>query len=80
MCRNRRFSCKQVTLFSPGEMKADKLFFERQAKAGGARVIAGIDEAGRGPLSGPVVAAAVVFPPHQIINGVDDSKKLSSIC
>lgn len=39
--------------------------------------IAGIDEAGRGPLAGPVVAAAVVFPPDVYIEGVNDSKKLS---
>lgn len=38
--------------------------------------IAGVDEAGRGPLAGPVVAAAVVFPPGTEIEGVDDSKKL----
>jgi ribonuclease HII len=39
--------------------------------------VAGIDEAGRGPLAGPVVAAAVVFPSNIWIEGVDDSKKLS---
>lgn len=39
--------------------------------------IAGVDEAGRGPLAGPVVAAAVIFPQRQAIEGVDDSKKLS---
>lgn len=39
--------------------------------------VAGIDEAGRGPLAGPVVAAAVVFAPGTFIPGVDDSKKLS---
>lgn len=38
--------------------------------------VAGVDEAGRGPLAGPVVAAAVVCPPHIVIPGVDDSKKL----
>jgi len=43
----------------------------------GIRKIAGVDEAGRGPLAGPVVAAAVIFPENLIINGVDDSKKLS---
>jgi ribonuclease HII len=41
------------------------------------RLIAGIDEAGRGPLAGPVVAASVVFSPHVFIKGVNDSKKLS---
>ena len=39
--------------------------------------VAAIDEAGRGPLAGPVVAAAVVFPPSTWIDGVNDSKKLS---
>jgi len=41
------------------------------------RLIAGVDEAGRGPLAGPVVAAAVVFHPSVFIDGVNDSKKLS---
>lgn len=40
-------------------------------------LVAGIDEAGRGPLAGPCVAAAVVMPPGLLIPGVDDSKKLS---
>jgi len=39
--------------------------------------IAGVDEAGRGPLAGPVIAAAVIFPPNTRINGLNDSKKLS---
>ncbi len=43
----------------------------------GYRVIAGIDEAGRGALAGPVVAAAVVLPHHLIISGVQDSKTLT---
>jgi len=40
-------------------------------------LIAGVDEAGRGPLAGPVVAAAVIFEPSVFIEGVNDSKKLS---
>ena len=43
----------------------------------GIRTLAGIDEAGRGPLAGPVVAAAVMFPSGTFIKGVEDSKKLS---
>lgn len=43
----------------------------------GYRYIAGVDEAGRGPLAGPVVAAAVILPEHFDVPGVDDSKKLS---
>ena len=38
--------------------------------------VAGVDEAGRGPLAGPVVAAAVIFPKEFFIYGVDDSKKI----
>jgi len=45
--------------------------------AGGAAVVAGVDEAGRGPLAGPVVAAAVVLDPRSGWDGVDDSKRLS---
>jgi ribonuclease HII len=39
--------------------------------------VAGVDEAGRGPLAGPVVAAAVILPPKGIPRGIDDSKKLA---
>jgi ribonuclease HII len=46
-------------------------------KAGSHRLIAGVDEAGRGPLAGPVVAAAVVLPGSAMLQGLDDSKKLS---
>jgi ribonuclease HII len=44
----------------------------------GVQVIAGVDEVGRGPLAGPVVAAAVVFDPYFILDGVRDSKALSA--
>lgn len=40
-------------------------------------MVAGIDEAGRGPLAGPVVAACVIMPPDDLILGIDDSKKVS---
>lgn len=43
----------------------------------GFEVVAGIDEAGRGPLAGPVVAAAVILPRGLVIEGLNDSKKLS---
>jgi len=52
--------------------------FEAEIRARGFRVIAGLDEAGRGPLAGPVVAAAVVLPEKARLKGVDDSKKLSA--
>ncbi len=47
------------------------------AYAAGGLVVAGMDEAGRGPLAGNVVAACVVMPPEPVIEWVDDSKKLS---
>jgi len=53
------------------------LEFEQKYWQQGIRYIAGIDEAGRGPLAGPVVAAAVIFSPDVIIEGVNDSKKLT---
>jgi ribonuclease HII len=52
--------------------------FERAARSMGHRVIAGIDEAGRGPLAGPVIAAAVILPPEYDHPDINDSKKLSS--
>ena len=55
----------------------DMLHYETQAARRGYRCVAGIDEAGRGPLAGPVVAAAVILPDGLILPGVDDSKKLS---
>lgn len=45
--------------------------------AKGSQVICGVDEAGRGPLAGPVCAAAVILPPHLEIPGINDSKKLT---
>jgi len=54
------------------------LDFERTLWAQGFGCVAGVDEAGRGPLAGPVVAAAVIFPQELFLEGVDDSKKLSA--
>ena len=51
--------------------------FEEELFAQGYQLICGVDEAGRGPLAGPVCAAAVILPPHLEIPGLDDSKKLS---
>ncbi len=45
--------------------------------AGGAAPVCGVDEAGRGPLAGPVCAAAVILPPGLVIEGLNDSKKLT---
>lgn len=53
------------------------LEFEQEAINKGYHRVCGVDEAGRGPLAGPVCAAAVILPENTIIEGVDDSKKLS---
>ena len=53
------------------------LSYERKWYEKGMNYIAGVDEAGRGPLAGPVVAAAVILPKDIIIEGVNDSKKVS---
>lgn len=54
------------------------LDFENRARQAGYRRIAGVDEAGRGPLAGPVVAAAVILDPEHIPEGLNDSKLLSA--
>ena len=51
--------------------------YELNALQNGYRSVCGIDEAGRGPLAGPVFAAAVILPEGLVIDGLDDSKKLS---
>jgi len=53
------------------------LSFENEKKAEGYKLICGCDEAGRGPLCGPVVAAAVILNPNVEIEGLNDSKKLT---
>lgn len=55
----------------------DPLFHENLAWKAGYGVIAGVDEAGRGPLAGPVVAAAVILPQGKGLPGVQDSKKMT---
>lgn len=55
----------------------DKLKFEKEELEKGYSLIAGMDEVGRGPLAGPVCTVCVIMPLDDIIEGVDDSKKLS---
>ena len=55
-----------------------KFFYEKKALEEGYCIVAGIDEAGRGPLAGPVVAAAVVVHNTDFVERIDDSKKLSA--
>lgn len=66
----------QGELFSAAPLD-DNLSFEKSAYTNGFFHVAGIDEAGRGPLAGPVMAAAVILPVGVTIIGVDDSKKLT---
>lgn len=58
--------------------KIDKLQYERNCLEKGYKYICGIDEVGRGPLAGPVVTCAVIMDLTKLIDGVDDSKKLSA--
>ena len=58
-------------------MAVDLLKFETDLYRKGYKLIAGTDEAGRGPLAGPVVASAVILPPNYYLEGLNDSKKLS---
>ena len=57
--------------------KKDMWLIEKSHFAQGIRLVCGVDEAGRGPLAGPVCAAAVILPPGLEIPGLDDSKKLT---
>lgn len=59
------------------ESKGDLLVFERELYDKGIKFIAGVDEVGRGPLFGPVVAAAVILKKNYNLKGLTDSKKLS---
>ncbi len=58
-------------------MASDLWVFENEAHKKGYSMVAGIDEAGRGPLAGPVVSAAVILPDGADLPGIDDSKKLT---
>src|ERR1700760_3659639 len=63
---------KGVIAVTPPNFRRERALFKR-----GIWPVAGCDEAGRGPLAGPVVAAAVVLDPARIPKGIDDSKRLS---
>ena len=57
--------------------KVDLLHYEKELYNQGYTLIAGVDEAGRGPLVGPVVAAAVILPQNYQLEGLNDSKQLT---
>lgn len=67
--------CRQMSAFFVGGKKM--LEFENSVYETGKSLIAGIDEAGRGPLAGPVCAAAVILPKGLVIEEINDSKKLT---
>lgn len=67
-----------IPLFEEEQRHGDRWSHENHFWSKGYAAIAGIDEVGRGPLCGPVVAAAVVFAPGTRLDGLDDSKKLSA--
>lgn len=69
----KRYEAAQQLVVKREEM----LTYERAFQAKNYQLIAGVDEVGRGPLAGPVVAAAVILPENTQLIGIDDSKKLS---
>lgn len=68
---------KQADLIRDVEI-TDRYFFEKEALRLGFRLPAGVDEAGRGPLAGPVVASAVILGEGVVIEGLNDSKLLTA--
>jgi ribonuclease HII len=87
LARDSRASVKKLTAALRKRFERERLertrqdsmrHFERLLWKSGIRDIAGVDEAGVAPLAGPVVAAAVMFPPETYVDGVNDSKKLDA--
>lgn len=76
-CRNMARSASDSPTLFDMPLRPD-FALETRARANGLWPVAGLDEAGRGPLAGPVVAAAVVLDPDRIPEGLDDSKRLSA--
>ena len=68
---------KRQQLIKEEKRLEDLLLYEKRLWAGGVELVAGVDEAGRGPLAGPVVAAAVILPTRVRIHQLNDSKQLS---
>jgi ribonuclease HII len=77
MARRIKVEMVSAELFAP-EAGYPDFSHEDMLMARGARLVAGVDEAGRGPLAGPVVVAAVRLDPARIPSGLNDSKKLTA--
>ena len=73
----KRYSNKLDKYLKEEERIAGMWQYEKQAKAQGYKFVAGTDEVGRGPLAGPVVAAAVILPENIDLPSINDSKKLN---
>ena len=73
----RRYFTNQKRLPKTEEEKFKVVLTEKELREKGFNMICGIDEAGRGPLAGPVVVASVIMPSDSMIEGVNDSKKVS---
>ena len=71
---------ENLSLFpeSASRLTGDTSFYEGLARRAGYNFIAGVDEAGRGPLAGPVVAGAVILPPNPELPGIRDSKMMTA--
>ncbi len=68
---------KKMAAYDKENARLEKMsIYEKKARSEGYKIIAGVDEAGRGPLAGPVAAACVILPENCFIEGVNDSKKL----
>lgn len=74
----RFFVAPSVGLWFSIRMTSPDFSLEELALANGATLVAGVDEVGRGPLAGPVTAAAVILNPARVPAGLNDSKKLSA--
>ena len=72
------YSKRQEKLQAAKQKFYEMQAFERECYAAGQQLVAGVDEAGRGPLAGPLVIAAVILPQDVFINGLNDSKQLSA--
>lgn len=72
------YNKRQQRLVAERERFEKMLQFEKKLYAEGYKAIAGVDEAGRGPLAGPLVIAAVILPSDVFISGLNDSKQLSA--